>query len=135
MGKVRKLTASERKAIVTMFPQLGVTETSRRMGCSKSTVQRVWAADAPPDGVVQDPCPVTPKGEQPKSTAERLIELRGILRAALNDAPPQAIAGLSREYRATIDELERLEGGGDGDPVDQALDSIAARIAAKRPAT
>jgi len=66
MGKVRKLTASERKAIVTMFPQLGVTETSRRMGCSKSTVQRVWAADAPPDGVVQDSCPVTPKGEQPR---------------------------------------------------------------------
>ena len=84
---------------------------------------------------LQDPCPVTPKGEPPKSTAERLIELRGILRAALNDAPPQAIAGLSREYRATIDELERLEGGGDGDPVDQALDSIAARIAAKMPAT
>ncbi len=34
-----KLTASERKAIVTMFPQLGVTENGWRMGCSKSTVQ------------------------------------------------------------------------------------------------
>lgn len=74
MGKVRKLTASERKAIVTMFPQLGVTETSRRMGCSKSTVQRVWAADAPPDGVVQDPCPVTPQGraaEEHRRKADR----------------------------------------------------------------
>lgn len=47
MGKVRKLSDSERKAIVAMFPQLGVTETARRAGCSKSTVQRVWSTDGP----------------------------------------------------------------------------------------
>ena len=32
MGRVRKLTDSERKSIVSMFPQLGVTETARRAG-------------------------------------------------------------------------------------------------------
>ena len=46
MGKVRKLSPSERRDIVRMFPQLGVTETARRIGCSKSTVQRVWASNA-----------------------------------------------------------------------------------------
>jgi len=56
-----------------------------------------------------------------------------MLRAALNDAPPQAVAGLAREYRATIEEIGRLEGGDGGDPVAGALDSIAARIAAKMP--
>ena len=49
MGKVRKLTDSERRTIVELFPKLGVTETARRVGCSKSSVQRVWAADGPAD--------------------------------------------------------------------------------------
>lgn len=132
MGKVMKLSESERKAIVEMFPKLGVTETARRVGCSKSTVQRVWASDAPPDAQAK-----RTGGEglqQPETTVERLTELRGILRSALSDAPPHAVAGLAREYRATIEELDRLEGGDGGDPVDGALDSIAARIAAKMPA-
>lgn len=133
MGRVRKLTDSERRSIVSMFPQLGVTETARRVGCSKSTVQRVWAADGAGAAGAQGACPgASPPGE-PETTAERLVELRGMLRAALNDAPPQAVAGLAREYRATIEEIDRLEGGDGGDPVDGALDSIAARIAAKMP--
>lgn len=133
MGRVRKLTDSERKSIVTMFPQLGVTETARRVGCSKSTVQRVWAADGSGAADAQGACPgASPPGE-PETTAERLVELRGMLRAALNDAPPQAVAGLAREYRATIEEIDRLEGRDGGDPVAGALDSIAARIAAKMP--
>ena len=134
MGRVRKLNDSERKSIVSMFPQRGVTETARRVGCSKSTVQRVWAADGAGAADTQGACPGASPPDEPETTAERLVELRGMLRAALNDAPPQAVAGLSREYRATIEELDRLEGGNGGDPVDSALDSIAARIAAKMPA-
>ena len=133
MGKVRKLSDSERKAIVAMFPQLGVTETARRAGCSKSTVQRVWAADGAGSADTQGACPDASPPDEPETTAERLVELRGMLRAALNDAPPQAVAGLAREYRATIEEIDRLEGGDGGDPVSGALDSIAARIAAKMP--
>lgn len=133
MGRVRKLNDSERKSIVSMFPQLGVTETARRVGCSKSTVQRVWAADGSGAADTQGACPGASPPDEPETTAERLVELRGILRAALNDAPPQAVAGLAREYRATIEEIDRLEGGDGCDPVAGALDSIAARIAAKMP--
>lgn len=133
MGRVRKLNDSERKSIVSMFPQLGVTETARRVGCSKSTVQRVWAADGAGAADAQGACPGASPPDEPETTAERLVELRGMLRAALNDAPPQAVAGLAREYRATIEEIDRLEGGYGGDPVAGALDSIAARIAAKMP--
>ena len=43
------------------------------------------------------------------------------------------VTQLAREYRATIEEIDRLEGGDGGDPVAGALDSIAARIAAKMP--
>lgn len=134
MGKVRKLSPSERRDIVRMFPQLGVTETARRIGCSKSTVQRVWASDGPPEDDAQRSGPESPGGAEPQTRAERLVELRGILRAAMNDAPPQAVAGLAREYRATMDEIERMEGGDGGDSVGRALDSIAERIAAKMPA-
>ena len=131
MGRVRKLTQSERRDIVRMFPQVGVTETARRIGCSKSTVQRVWQQDGDPEEVTQKSNP----GAEPQTKLERLIELRGILRAAMNDAPPQAISSLAREYRETVEQIDRLEGGNDGDPVAGALDSIAARIAAKMPAS
>lgn len=134
MGKVRKLSDSERKAIVAMFPQLGVTETA----AAPDAPSRPCNASGRPTGragrIPRKLTQARARRGQPETTAERLTELRGILRAALNDAPPQAVAGLSREYRATIEELDRLEGGNGGDPVDSALDSIAARIAAKMPA-
>lgn len=131
MGKTCKLTARERETIVELFPQVGVTETARRVGCSKSTVQRVWAKDGAPGEVARPRGPAPPP---PQSDLERLVELRGMLRAAMNDAPPQAISGLAREYRETMEQIARMEGGNDGDPVSGALDSIAARIAAKMPA-
>ena len=130
IGKVRRLTPSERKDIVEMFPQLGVTETARRIGCSKSTVQRVWAED----GTTSEPTQKSYPDARPQTKLERLVELRGILRSAMNDAPPQAISGLAREYRETMEQIERMEGGDSDDPVSGALDSIAARIAAKMPA-
>ena len=130
MGKNRRLNERERRDIVEMFPQLGVTETARRVGCSKSSVQRVWAQEGPPPEATQKPYPT----EEPQTKLERLVELRGMLRAAMNDAPPQAMSSLAREYRETMEQIDRMEGGGSGDPVDSALDSIAARIAAKMPA-
>ena len=129
MGKNRRLTDAERKSIVEMFPQLGVTETARRVGCSMSTVQRIWKQDGGAAEVTQNHYPTS----EPKTKLDRLIELRGMLRAAMNDAPPQAMSSLAREYRETMEQIDRLEGGTDGDPVSSALDTIAARIAAKKP--
>ena len=70
MGRVRKLNDSERKSIVSMFPQLGVTETARRVGCSKSTVQRVWAADGAGAADAQGACPGASPPDEPETTAE-----------------------------------------------------------------
>lgn len=69
MGRVRKLNDSERKSIVSMFPQLGVTETARRVGCSKSTVQRVWAADGAGAADTQGACPGASPPDEPETTA------------------------------------------------------------------
>lgn len=131
MGKVRKLTPSERRDIVRMYPQLGVTETARRIGCSISTVQRIWQQD----GGSVEPAQKNCSDSEPQTKLDRLIELRGMLRSAMSDAPPQAMSSLAREYRETLDQIDRMEGGSDGDATSQALDAIAARIAAKMPTT
>lgn len=125
-----RLSEMEREFIIENYAQLGATETARRVGCDRRTAQRIWAESGKEKAVRREPA----ANPEPQTKLERLIELRGILRAAMNDAPPQAISGLAREYRETIDEINRMEGGNDGDPVSSALDSIAARIAAKMPA-
>ena len=128
----KRLTDAERKYIEEHFEQLGPSECARRVGCSRSTARRIGQASS---GVRQKDAPKRPAPEASKDTdLGRLVELRGILRAALNDAPPAAVAGLAREYRATIEQIERITGGDNDDPVGCALDSIAARIAAKMPA-
>lgn len=126
----RQLSDAEVAFIIANHPQLGTAETARRAGCSKRTVQRIVSNQEPAPDARQEPTTT----DEPQTKHDRLIELRGILRRAMNDAPPQAISGLAREYRETMDEIDRMEGGSDGDPVSGALDSIAARIAAKMPA-
>lgn len=129
----KKLSDAERRFIVEHFEQLGTAECARRVGCSDETVRRVRkkAAEAQQKSATTGPANVAAKD----TDLGRLVELRGILRAALNDAPPAAVAGLAREYRATIEQIERITGGDKDDPVGGALDSIAARIAAKMPAS
>ena len=126
----KPLDASERRFIVENYMRLGPAETARRIGCSKQTAIRIWKEDGDAAETVTN----SVTSSEPQTKLERLIELRGILRTAMNDAPPQAISSLAREYRETVEQIDRLEGGNDGDPVAGALDSIAARIAAKMPA-
>ena len=124
------LSEQEREFIISNYAQLGASEVARRIGCTRRTVQRIWASSGKPEKVRQEPVTTM----EPLTQLDRLVELRGILRAALSDAPPQAISGLAREYRETMEQIERMEGGDSGDPINSALDSIAARIAAKMPA-
>ena len=125
-----RLSDMEREFIIENYAQLGATETARRVGCDRRTAQRIYAASKGEEPVRQKPV----ANSEPQTKLDRLIELRGMLRAAMNDAPPQAMSSLAREYRETIEQIDRLEGGSDGDPVSSAFDSIAARIAAKMPA-
>ena len=128
----KPLSDAEKRFILEHFEKLGTVECARRVGCHRDTVRRVWKASNP---TPQKQAETAPAPEADRETdLGRLVELRGILRASLNDAPPAAVAGLAREYRATIEQIERVTGGDKGDPVGGALDSIAARIAAKMPA-
>ncbi len=129
MAKTHVLTPYEREGIVKLYPQVGLAETARRIGCSQSSVQRVWAQDGQS---AQSEAADRPNDSEPKTQLERLIETRDALRTAMLDAPPQAVAGISREYRATLDEIEQLEGG-DDDEASKALAAIAESIAKRMP--
>ena len=68
----------------------------------------------------------------PEDPLSRLKELRDMLRASLKAAAPKEMAGLAREYRATVEAIERMEGDPD-DEAAAAIDSIAKSIAARMP--
>ncbi|MEV0151545.1 MULTISPECIES: hypothetical protein [unclassified Nonomuraea] len=67
---------------------------------------------------------------------ETLEELRDLLLANLLHAPPSAVAGIAREYRATLAELAAL-GAGAGAPREEgsAVDELARKRHERRSAT
>lgn len=63
----------------------------------------------------------------------QLEELRDILRAQLEDAPPSAVAGIAREYRATLADLAALGGAGDAPREEGSkVDELARKREARR---
>lgn len=134
MGRANALRDEEKDFIRATFPQLGVTKIASKLGRSRRAVYDFIDADGLRGRVKED----AGEAERPPtdgSRAARLESLRDILERKMRDpeTPPGSIAGLAREYRATLDEIDRLEGGKD-DPASAALDMLAQRIAAKMPA-
>lgn len=69
------------------------------------------------------------------SRRERLEQLRDLLRAQLESAPPSAVAGIAREYRATLAELAAMGAGADAPREEGSkVDELAARREARRSA-
>lgn len=64
---------------------------------------------------------------------ETLEELRDLLLDRLLHAPPSAVAGIAREYRATLAELAAM-GAGSGAPREEGskVDELAAKRAQRR---
>ncbi len=123
-----RLSQVQRDYITRHAPQLGPTETARRVGCSEKTVRNIMKAEEGAEATTAN----TMGGREPMSRIEELRELRATLIRALDDAPPQAVAALSRELRATMEEIDQLEGG-DEDDASKALAAIAESIAKRMP--
>ena len=125
----RRLSDAERRFILEHFEQLGPQECARRVGCSRQTVSRVWKESGEAS---QKPATNRHGGYEPQSDLERLVEVRGMLRRAMADAPPNTLAALSKEYRETCRCITQMEGGDRNDPttnaVNDILDSIASRV-------
>lgn len=113
MGKADRFSDMELEYIRAVYPQVGPTEIARKLGRSKSAVKarikQMGLGGAQACNVDPEPRPNEGSEGAGQDTLGRLLELRGILRRQLADAPPNAVAAICREYRATMAEIERLE--------------------------
>lgn len=134
MPSGKRITEPERDMIRALFPKYGVAGTAKAIGRSRTAVNNIvrsegLRADVRKDAP-RDPPGAVDSGAGDKSTLDRLKDLRDSLLGAMTYATAGSMAGLAREYRATLEAIERLEGG-DGDGTSAALDTIARSIASK----
>lgn len=132
MSSKGPVTEIEREYVRSKFPQLSVAEIAANMGRSRACVNNVVSKEG-----LREKCKqrVSLDGraiDAPEDPLSRLKELRDLLRDSLNVASPKEMAGLAREYRATVDTIERMEGNPD-DEASIAIDTIAKSIASRMP--
>ena len=119
MAWSKPFSAEETEFIRESFPQLSPATIAQRLGRSTRGVEkkvaelglresRARASFAP------DPPPDRGAGAGQRGRLADLVELRGVLRnALLADIDPRALPKIAAEYRATIDEIARIEGDGE----------------------
>lgn len=136
MGKADRFKESEIEYIRAVYSEVGPTEVARVLGRSKSAVKaraKSMGISFGRDGkkILQAPKPEQAGGaiNERQDTLARLYELRAVLRTNMAQAPPNAVAALSREYRACLEDIEKLESANDERGSD-ALAAIAAAVEA-----
>lgn len=127
MAANKPITDEEREFIRAMFPQMSVAKIAEKLGRSRTGVNDVVRKENLREKCARPPVKSNAKRESPDGPLERLEELRDMLRAALGSAEPKEMPSLAREYRATMDAIEKFEGGGGDDAA--AFDALAASIA------
>ncbi len=136
------LTAQEIKFIQNAYPALGPAAIASKLGRSRSgvcyAIKRLKESGAveskeATNTATQKPVPASPpadSGDGRQDTLGRLRWVRGLLERQLYDAEPTTAARLAKEYRDTIQEIDRLEreGGGENDLAGQFADLLAAKL-------
>lgn len=135
MSRNRALSPDAEARLVEGWASRGTKAMAGELGCSESTVRRavarlgLRAMGAPPHPVGrQESAPPPPAAGEGR--ADKLRMLESVLRARLDEAPPGAVASISREYRAVVDELDRMEGGDVDDPFARLADAVASKLRA-----
>ena len=132
-----RLTDADRAFISENFAELGATECARRLGCSRRSVYNhapcaAGAAPSPEPAAPEAPGPEAapePAGSRRPSTLDELRALRAALVDAVARAAPSALPGISKELRAVMAEIDKLEGGRDDDnPLGALAEAIAASM-------
>lgn len=125
------ITDVEREFVRAMFPHMSVARIAEKLGRSRTAINNIVRNEN-----LRERCECMHEGgvsdtEAPDSVLGRLEELRDMLRGALGNAEPREMASLAREYRATMEAMEKIEGGSGDDAA--AFDALAASIAKRMP--
>ena len=134
MPRNRALSPDAEARLVEGWASRGTKAMAGELGCSESTVRRavarlgLRAMGAPPPPVGREEAAPPPAAGEGR--ADKLRMLESVLRSRLDEAPPGAVASISREYRAVVDELDRMEGGDVDDPFARLADAVASKLQA-----
>ena len=134
-------TADEREFVRNAYPALGPAAIARKLNRSRSGVcaliKRMKESGEIASGkstetssgeTVSAPPADAPDGTQ--DTLGRLRWVRDLLTRHLFDAEPPQAARLASEYRAVVEEIDRLErqgGGGGDDAIERIAEALARR--------
>ncbi len=122
----------EREYVRSKFPQMSISEIARNIGRSRTCVSGIVNKEGLREKCKRQEVKNSIAVNDPQDSLSRLKELRDMLRESLKEAGPKEMASLAREYRATVESVERME----GDPQDEAaiaLDAVAESIARRMP--
>lgn len=126
------VTEMERDYVRARFAQMSVAEIARNMGRSRACVYSIADREGLREKCKRETVESGSPAVAPDGTLARLKELRDMLRKALEGAEPREMPALAREYRATVEAIEKMEGGADDDAAN-ALDAVAKSIALRMP--
>ena len=137
----KAFSAKEREFVANAYPALGPAAIAKKLGRSRSGVCKlikelkergeIESTNAPrndaPVDFSQAPPHDAPDGRQ--DTLGRLKWVRSLIERQLWEAEGASAARLAKEYRDTLEAIERMEGdGGDGDALGAFADAIAKRL-------
>ena len=141
MAWSKPIAVDEEQFIREACGQLSAVDMAARLGRSRSAIYatmkrlglRPPRARAEEDAHDVQELVNEPRRAPADNQLDALLELRDILRLALLDAGPQSIPKVAREYRETLDEIERLRDGGDSgaDRGEDAFDALLGAIGRK----
>lgn len=135
-------SAREREFVRNAYPALGPAAIAKKLNRSRSGVCKlikemkdagaIESTEAPRNGAPRA-VPETPPHDSEggsQDTLGRLRWVRSILERQLYEAEPTTAARLAKEYRDTVETIDRLEqaGGGENDLIGQFADAIAAKL-------
>lgn len=138
-ARAGRFTPKERAFVISTYPALGPAEIARKLGRSKSGVCKLIsqlketgeiATTESTRRPTEPPPAETSDADGPQDTLGRLRRLRSLLEVRLHEAEVPQVARIASEYRAVVDEIDRLEARDGGDRGD-ALDDLARALAGK----
>ena len=102
-----RLTAEDKAFIDDNFEVIGAKACAEAIGCSPKTIYNFRGKGKKGAG--------SAKRTRTYDTLTELKRSKNRLIASMATAPPATMAGLSKELRAVMAEIDRMEGGDDGD--------------------